>query len=503
MTPAPPPFPTFGPDIPHALNKHIYQSLVAPPTEHVTLCGFEGPEKLIEVSFKYPAALSVRGDALSALDALSLDDAQRDLFVDDVDEPLSPSADSIEDESTASSCATPEHDQWHSRRTGLRTVPRAVWDDMLEIVKARVLSTLHNEHLDAYLLSESSLFVYPDRVIIKTCGTTTLLNALPRILEIAKEYCGMSEIDTLFYSRKAFLFPEKQLWPHGRWGDEVAYLDDMFPAAEYETGGYVVGKINGDHWCLYMATMLPREAACAAAEEEASETSSIEERHTPESCSSSDSENDDAPEEDEVTLEIMMTGLDPAKMKHFWRTPEEQQRAQEIERGECANDYASEYRVYKDTGIQSIYPDAKVDHFLFDPCGYSINGILGKHYFTYHVTPEEICSYASFETTIPVRGFFPHSHQGDGYDYDSFEELIHKVIQSFGPSQFSVTLFTHRSAGRRHGVKGTGLLNGSIEGFKRKDRIGHSLGKWDLIFCHYEKAGGSRAAAPKGVRQLR
>ena len=64
-------------------------------------------------------------------------------------------------------------------------------------VKCLVLSTVSNDYIDAYLLSESSkytslyqrgaclmylcagMFVYPRQLVLKTCGTTTLLNAIP------------------------------------------------------------------------------------------------------------------------------------------------------------------------------------------------------------------------------------------------------------------------------------------------------------------------------------
>lgn len=165
---------------------------------------------------------------------------------------------------------------------------------MLEIVKAKVLSVTSNDFLDAYLLSESSMFVYPYRIVLKTCGTTTLLNALPRVLEIARDYCGLSVVDSFFYSRKAFMFPERQIFPHGKWSNEVEFLDAIFPATDFETSPYVVGKINSDHWCLYLAN------TTAVLEQDGVVLGEVE-------------------VEDDVTLEVMMYGLDKKTMKRFWK----------------------------------------------------------------------------------------------------------------------------------------------------------------------------------------
>ena len=67
---------------------------------------------------------------------------------------------------------------------GLREIARLDWDAVLTDAKCTVLDTLSNDRLDSYVLSESSLFVYPLKLVLKTCGTTTLLMALPRLLEL-------------------------------------------------------------------------------------------------------------------------------------------------------------------------------------------------------------------------------------------------------------------------------------------------------------------------------
>ena len=57
--------------------------------------------------------------------------------------------------------------------------------------------------------AESSLFVYPDKFVLKTCGTTQLLNAVPLLLELAANL-GCQAVRCK-YSRASFLFPEYQV----------------------------------------------------------------------------------------------------------------------------------------------------------------------------------------------------------------------------------------------------------------------------------------------------
>lgn len=62
---------------------------------------------------------------------------------------------------------------------------------------------------DAYVLSESSLFVYPTKMVLKTCGTTRLLNAVPCLLDLAAGL-GMTP-RRCKYSRASYLYPELQV----------------------------------------------------------------------------------------------------------------------------------------------------------------------------------------------------------------------------------------------------------------------------------------------------
>ena len=55
--------------------------------------------------------------------------------------------------------------------------------------------------------------------------------------------------------------------------------------------------------------------------------------------------------------------------------------------------------------LWELLPGAKVHDFLFDPCGYSLNGLLFDAYVTIHVTPEDSFSYASFETNVRTESY--------------------------------------------------------------------------------------------------
>ncbi|CAG8796293.1 2425_t:CDS:2, partial [Cetraspora pellucida] len=330
-----------------------------------------------------------------------------------------------------------------STNIGLRSVDRKIWDDMLNIVKCKIINMIENDHVDAYLLSESSMFVYQHKIILKTCGTTTLLVAIPRLLEIASEYCQFHRVWRVFYSRKSFMFPERQLHPHNDWKDEVAYLEQLFDNGS----AYTVGRVNGDHWFLYLTS--PQNDII-------SDNDNISSRldvNVEDQCATNDL--------DDQTVEVLMTELSPKKMKKFYCNNTD-------------NDSGTEggARVDRETGLKNLYPSAKLDSFLFKPCGYSANGLLEDSYFTIHVTPEQSCSYASFETNIPLA-------------HGTISEIINQMISIFEPGKFSVTVFKTQGCNvdKKHLVNS--LSN--IEGYVRRDRILYDFDGYDLVFGHFEK----------------
>ncbi|KAI8439154.1 hypothetical protein MSG28_013001 [Choristoneura fumiferana] len=199
------------------------------------------------------------------------------------------------------------------------------------------------------------MFVSRRRWILKTCGTTTPLRCLRAVLALARDVAGHARVDNVFYSRREFARPLAQHSPHDNFDSEVELLDSFFGDGR----AYIMGP-EKDCWYLY--TLLPLEGTVDALEKE--------ERQ----CSAAEAEPDQ-------TLEILMSELDP-----------------EV------------------SGIDKIIPGMVIDDFLFDPCGYSMNG----------VAKDRSCSYVSFESNVPTA---------------RYEQVIARVLAAFRPQRFVLTVF--------------------------------------------------------------
>lgn len=194
--------------------------------------------------------------------------------------------------------------------------------------------------------SESSMFVYPTRIMIKTCGSITLLLGLARLLKIAADH-GFPDVVTAFYSRKNFLEPARQLYPHTGFDVEIKYLEDALGPGR----AHSLGRVNGDHWNLFILDPTPAAPP---------------------------------PKQPDHTLEILMHDLDQDAVRHFYRD----------------ESFVSSNASTIASGIADLVPNAHIDDLVFDPCGYSANALTDEHYFTIHVTPQAEFSYASFETNV-------------------------------------------------------------------------------------------------------
>jgi len=230
----------------------------------------------------------------------------------------------------------------------LRSISQEKWQRLLDLARCTIISSMSNSDFDTFVLSESSLFVWSTKIMIKTCGTTTLLKSIPLLLEYATDL--NLEFNEIVYSRKNYIFPSAQQHPHSHWDHEVEVLNETFPGRSF-----TFGCASGDHWRVFIAT-----------------NESIDE--------AGESNPAQAPDqEEEILVEIMMQELKPEATKKFYFKPGMQDKD-------------------KLPGIADLVPGSMTDEFNFQPCGYSMNGLNDDVHWTIHVTPEQHCSYASFET---------------------------------------------------------------------------------------------------------
>ncbi len=151
----------------------------------------------------------------------------------------------------------------------LRHEPKERWQALVKASKAQILSEISNESMDAYLLSESSLFVYDYYLVMITCGTTRLISAVE---ELMKNY-STDDIEVFFYERKNELLPQAQTTDFFK---DVTLLKKWFHGEAMRFG-------REDEHHLYLFA----------------------------------SSKDYTPENDDHTMEVLMHGIDPEVIARF------------------------------------------------------------------------------------------------------------------------------------------------------------------------------------------
>lgn len=266
---------------------------------------------------------------------------------------------------------------------GLRLLDFESLVKVLNAVQCSVVSAVGNQYFDAYVLSESSLFVYPTKIIIKTCGTTQLLKSIRPLLHYA---CNLGlTLCSCRYTRGSFIFPKSQPFPHTSFREEAIYIEENLPSDLcYRKASVMPSKMASHSWHVFTAT-----------------------------C-----QNHIISQNNELyTIEVCMTELDRVLARKFFQPP-----------GDGSNGDVAGKEMTKLTGIGNINPGAIICDFAFDPCGYSMNGIDNDRYSTIHVTPEDGYSYASFEC---VGSIFDNNNH--------IAEILKKVVQVFRPATMSVS----------------------------------------------------------------
>lgn len=103
------------------------------------------------------------------------------------------------------------------------------WSALVACSQAQILSSIKNEQCKAFLLSESSLFVWHDRMLILTCGETRLVKAVEYFIQ----QLGATVITQLTYQRKNEYFSKAQ---PSCFGDDIKLLSQYIPGKAYRFG---------------------------------------------------------------------------------------------------------------------------------------------------------------------------------------------------------------------------------------------------------------------------
>lgn len=80
----------------------------------------------------------------------------------------------------------------------LRKLELSLWKRVVETSGALIQSQMRGEEMDSYILSESSLFVWDDRLLMLTCGRTRMVESILMLIE----ELGSANIKSLIYQRK-------------------------------------------------------------------------------------------------------------------------------------------------------------------------------------------------------------------------------------------------------------------------------------------------------------
>ena len=205
-------------------------------------------------------------------------------------------------------------------------------------------------------------------------------------------------VEHVLYSHLRYKFPEQQVYPHNSFQQEQEYLSRAMGNAQAR----VLGPPDGRCWYVLHAS---GPHALGSADKEAERVERVERDVTPQ-----------GPGED--LFEIAMEGLSEEVCARFFKAAHPDVSGKDLA-----------HRMTVTTGIDELLPGVKVDDWAFEPCGYSMNGLRDRFYYTIHVTPESGFSYASFETNDP-----------------KYREpkWVERIASTFKPSALTLTLTTRR-----------------------------------------------------------
>ncbi len=124
----------------------------------------------------------------------------------------------------------------------LLAYPDGPWHRVVKASGSRIVSKISTPYLSAFILSESSLFLWQNRILMMTCGQTPLTHALPEILSIV----GKKNVARVFYERKTALF---SVGDHPAFEDDTDDIKVFFPGQSNRCG-----PADNDHLNLFVSS---------------------------------------------------------------------------------------------------------------------------------------------------------------------------------------------------------------------------------------------------------
>lgn len=121
----------------------------------------------------------------------------------------------------------------------LTDIADSFWHDLVKSSGAKILSSIENSQSKAFLLSESSLFIWPHKLLLITCGTTQLIKAI----EFFINEFSLQAIEQIQYQRKNEYFSYAQ---------PSCFSQDIQVLRQYVSGAaYRFGAVDSHHNYLF------------------------------------------------------------------------------------------------------------------------------------------------------------------------------------------------------------------------------------------------------------
>lgn len=287
----------------------------------------------------------------------------------------------------------------------LRSLGTDFWSTVVQCAKADILSQISNDHCDAYLLSESSLFVWDDRIVMLTCGNSRLVDAACFVL------------DNLAHALQAHEIPlaAEQLSTQSFSPVNTSSLaNDPSPVLAADIVAFFCYQRKNEYQAHLQSSTFAQDIAVLRQRisGNAVRLGHLDSHHH--YLFQSDKPYQ-APQSD-TTCELLMYNI----------------------RGELADDLhrpQQQADIEQKLGLSTRFKQFSLDCHLFEPHGFSMNGLWQQYYISLHITPQSVpgganaSAYVSFETNL---------------DLCQYPQLIADIVQLFSPVSWDVIGFNSK-----------------------------------------------------------